>query len=86
MRAFLHSSSGWMSIPPVLAVGLAYGWIVGRILRRGPKAHLRTLPDFLNRPSSVVGRILSTGQRQADDEEKRSLRIYEIFREYVSRE
>ena len=85
MRVVLHANPGWMSLPLLLAVGIAYIWVVGRILSGAP-AHPQAWPDFLNRSSSVLGRVPSAKQREADREERRSLRLYQIFRDYVGRQ
>ena len=83
MRVVLHSNPGWMSVPLLLVVGLAYAWVVGRIV--SAQAQLRAWPDFLARSGSVLGRVPSAKQREADHEEKRSLRLYLMFRDHVGR-
>ena len=84
MRVVLHSNPGWVSIPLVLAVGVAYAWVVDRIVS-GAQADPQAWPDLLNRSGSVLGRLPSAKQREADHEERRSLRLYQIFRDYVGR-
>ena len=84
MRVILHSNAGWVSVPLVLAVGIAYILVVGRILS-GAQARPQAWTDFLTRSGSVLGRVPSAKQREADHEERRSLRLYQIFRDYVGR-
>ena len=63
MRVVFHSNPGLASLPLVLAVGIAYAWVVGRILS-GAQAHRQSWPDFLNRSGSVLGRVPSAKQRE----------------------
>ena len=85
MRVALHANPGWMSLPLLLAVGIAYISVVGRILS-GAQAHPQAGPDFFNRSGSLLGRLPTARQREADHEERRSLRLYQIFRDYVGRQ
>lgn len=41
MRTVLNHTMGWEALPFIALAGLAYGWIVSRILAREPRPHTR---------------------------------------------
>ncbi len=41
MRTVLNHAMGWEALPFIALAGLAYGWIVSRILSREPRLKAR---------------------------------------------